>query len=353
MTRDPTHRDGPTLVVAGVGRFGALHVRVWSEAGARVVGLCDPDTDRLAEVAMRFGVDRRHCDLARLLEDVRPEAVVVASDEATHAELALAALRAGCHVFVEKPLALSSDDAWRVRDAAAAAGRQVVVGQISRFADPYRRLRDGVRTDRVGSLRALRLRRDFSRAWLAAFGDRVHPVWESCIHDIDLAVCFTGRPAQRAVAVEATVPGVAAPAVVSALLEFDDGVVATIESAWLVPDTAPHTVSGALELSGSIVGEAEVLGTNGVLRQRLVSDALVEWTDGGAAVPDQSLWPEVDGQVGGALRREVEYAIGVFNGRRAPDAMPLDEACWGVAAAEAVVTSLRTRAPVTVRGSDR
>ncbi|MQA85562.1 MAG: hypothetical protein GEV03_13265 [Streptosporangiales bacterium] len=353
MTGRARHRDEPRVVVVGVGRFGALHVRVWSEAGARIVGLCDLDESRLAEVAGRFGVDRADTDAALLLAKVRPDAVVVAADEAVHADLAIASLRAGCHVFVEKPLALSSDDALRVRDAAAGAGRQVVAGQISRFAALYTRLRDGVRAGRVGSLRALRLRRDFSRAWLAAFGDRVHPVWESCIHDIDLAVCLTGRPARRAVAMESTIPGSAQPAVVSALLDFDGGVVATVESAWLVPDSAPHTISGVLELAGSIVGEAEVLGTGGVLRQRLVSDALVEWTDDGIGAPDLSLWPEEDGRVGGALRREVDYAIEVFAGRRAPDRMPLEEACWGVAAAEAVVASLGSREPVRVRGCDR
>jgi hypothetical protein len=143
--------------------------------------------------------------------------------------------------------------------------------------------------------------------------------------------------------------GDAAPSVVSALLEFHSGVTATVESAWLIPATAPGTLDdGPLALDGAIVGEAEVLGLAGVLNQRLVSDALVEWTPAGVRVPDLSLWPEEDGVVGGALRREVGYAIGVFTGRRRPDVMPLEEACWGVAAAEAMVTSADTGRPVTL-----
>jgi hypothetical protein len=127
-------------------------------------------------------------------------------------------------------------------------------------------------------------------------------------------------------------------------------VIATVESAWLVPAAAPGTLDdGPLALDGAIVGEAEVLGLAGVLRQRLVSDALVEWTAAGVQAPDLSLWPEEDGAVGGALRREVAYAIAVCTGRREPDLMPVEEACWGVEAAEAVVESLRTGAPVTLR----
>jgi predicted dehydrogenase len=339
---------GPRVVVAGVGRFGALHARVWRELGAEVVGLCDVDERRVREVAADLGVDAVSVDLPSLLSRVRPDVVVVVSDESTHTELTVTALESGCHVFVEKPLAMSSADAWRIFATSRAAAREVVAGQISRFAAPYVRMQQTLRAGRVGRLCSLRLRRDFSRQWFLAFGDRVHPVWESCIHDIDLAVSFAGRPVRRATAVAARAAEDEAPSVVSALLEFEGGVIATVESAWLVPDSAPRTLAGALALEGAIVAEAEVLGAEGIIRQRLVADDLVEWTNTGAFVPDLSLWPEEDGTVGGALRQEVAYAIDVFLGRRAPDRVPLREVCWGVEAAEAVVASLAAGAPVDV-----
>jgi predicted dehydrogenase len=339
---------GPRVVVVGVGRFGALHARVWRELGADVVGLCDVDERRLEVIAPEFGVAAVATDLPDLLPRVEADVVVVASDESTHADLALTALEGGCHVFVEKPLALSSADAWRVSAAAGAAGRQVVAGQISRFAAPYVRMQQTLGAGRIGRLCSLRLRRDFSRQWFLTFGDRVHPVWESCIHDLDLAVSFAGQPVRRVTAVAARAADDEEPSVISALLEFQGGVIATVESAWLVPDSAPRTLAGALALDGTIVAEAEVLGADGILRQRLVADNLVEWTTAGAFVPDLSLWPEEDGTVGGALRRDVAYAIDVVAGRRAPDRVPLEEVCWGVEAAEAVEASLATGAPVDV-----
>lgn len=344
---------GLRVVVVGVGRFGALHARVWRELGVDVVGLCDIDEGRLDQVAREFGVQAVSTGLADLLARVEADVVVVASDESTHADLTVTALEAGCHVFVEKPLALSGADAWRVSAAAGAAAREVVAGQISRFAAPYLRMRQTLSAGGVGRLCALRLRRDFSRQWFLSFGDRVHPVWESCIHDIDLAVSFAGRPVRRATAVAARAADGEEPSVISALLEFEGGVIATVESAWLLPDSAPRTLAGALALDGSIVAEAEVLGTDGVLRQRLVADNLVEWTSAGAFVPDLSLWPEEDGAVGGALRQEVAYAIDVFLGRRAADRVPLHEVCWGIEAAEAVVASLTAGAPVDLPGAAR
>ena len=103
-------QDQPTVVVAGLGRFGALHARVWAEAGARIVGMCDVDLARVRSIAAQFAVEIHDTSLHSLLERVTPDAVVVATDEASHAGLVIAALEAGCHVFVEKPLALASDD---------------------------------------------------------------------------------------------------------------------------------------------------------------------------------------------------------------------------------------------------
>jgi hypothetical protein len=161
------------------------------------------------------------------------------------------------------------------------------------------------------------------------------------------------QPVRRVMAMQSAAALDAAPSVVSSLVEFEGGVSATIESAWLLPESAPQTLSGALELSGAIAGEMEVLGLDGVLRQRLVGDNLVEWTNEGSFVPDLSLWPDDDGVVGGALRREVDYALDVFDGRRPADRVPLHEVCWGVAAAEAVVESLRRGEVVTVAGDQR
>lgn len=336
------------VVIAGTGRFGALHARVWGDAGAEIVGLCDVDQGRLQRVAGELGVEQVSTEVEPLLDATHPDVVLVASDEASHVPLTIAALTHGCHVFVEKPLALSSSDAWQVSEVARQADRQVVAGQISRFASPYVRMRTSLQSGKIGTLCNLRLRRDFSREWFASFGDRVHPVWESCIHDIDLAVSFVGRPVRRVMAMQSSAAGSAARSVVSALLEFEGGVIATVESAWLLPRSAPQTLVGALALEGSIVGEVEALGLDGVLRQRLVNDGLLEWTSAGAFAPDLSLWPEEDGEVRGALRREVEYAIGVFTGRRSPDMVPLEEVCWGVAAAEAVVRALQSGDPVEV-----
>ncbi|WP_084697295.1 Gfo/Idh/MocA family protein [Glaciibacter superstes] len=336
------------VVVAGAGRFGSLHVRTWREAGADVVAVVDADASRAAAVASRFDIAVSGDDLARVLAEAKPDAVVVASDESTHTVVARTAIAAGCHVFVEKPLALSGRDAKETIDAAESQGLHVIAGQISRFAQPYVYLKQAISSGRLGELWTVRLRRDFTRSWLNDFGSRVHPVWESCIHDIDLALYLTGEQPQRVFAVQTRQGTDVVPSAVSVLVELSGGKTATIESAWSVPDRGPQSLAGALDLSGTIAGECEVIGEGGTVKQRLLSDAITEWGDNGVIVPDLSLWPEQMGRIGGALRAEVDHAINVFSGTRGNEIMPHREALWGVQMAEAIIRSLETGLPEKV-----
>jgi predicted dehydrogenase len=334
--------DRLRVALAGAGRFGALHLRAMTGLPVEVVALCDPDAARAAEVAARHGVPRRYPDLGELLRSEQVDLVDVVSDEASHARLVAEALRAGSHVFVEKPLALSSADAEELAALADDRGRSVVVGQISRFGAPYAHVRALLDSGERGRVVALRLRRDFSRDWFASFGDRVHPVWESGIHDIDLAVWYAGARCERVHAVAQELSGRRNPDTFSSILEFGNGVVATIESAWLVPAGAPQTLKGALELDGTIDASAEVLCERGTVKQRLVSDALAVWTGEGVAHPETTLWPTVHGRIGGALRDELAYAVEVALGTRPHDVIPLDQAVEGVRIAEAIERSART-----------
>lgn len=339
------------VVIAGAGRFGTLHARVWAEAGAAVHGVVDVDASRAQQLAESIGAHAWGTDLPIVLDQSAARAVIVATDEATHTELATAALEAGVSVFIEKPFALDAASAIRTVELAEARGLHAIAGHISRFAQPYQYARSAIAAGRLGKVWSVRLRRDFSRAWYEDFGHRVHPAWESCVHDVDLALFLTGATPTRVFVTTSMAAGDAHPSVLSALVEFDTGQTATIESAWAVPDRAPQNQAGALALDGTIAAECEVIGSAGVIKQRLVSDALVEWNDQGTAAPDLSLWPESGGQVAGALRAEVDAALQVFTGRAENSTMPHEQAVAGVRLVEAIVESANTREPVVIAQS--
>jgi predicted dehydrogenase len=99
-----------TLGIAGLGPWGANLARNFNDL-ARLAWVCDTGDARLEEAAARFPDARATTRLDELLEDEAVDAVVVATNVPTHAELARRALAAGKHVFVEKPMALRGDDA--------------------------------------------------------------------------------------------------------------------------------------------------------------------------------------------------------------------------------------------------
>ena len=108
----------------GYGRFGRFLHSAW---GDQVAGLCD----RVRIEAPEFPA-RTYIDTAAFLEDPEVAIVCVATEPATHAALAVGALEAGKHVIVEKPLALTMEDARRVIDAAADTGLVATVDHVLR-----------------------------------------------------------------------------------------------------------------------------------------------------------------------------------------------------------------------------
>jgi predicted dehydrogenase len=93
-----------------------------------VIALADVDLDRLGRVAELFGVDRRYGGHADLLADETIEAVGVCVPAAEHLEVGLAALDAGKHLLLEKPIALSLGEADRWIDRAARSSRKAILG---------------------------------------------------------------------------------------------------------------------------------------------------------------------------------------------------------------------------------
>lgn len=116
--------------VIGAGVFGGYHARQYARlAGVTFQGVYDIHPDRAAKVAMPLG-GRAFADLESFLDAV--DVVTVASPASHHAGQALAAVAAGRHVYVEKPIAISVADADRVRVAAAKAGVIVACGHQER-----------------------------------------------------------------------------------------------------------------------------------------------------------------------------------------------------------------------------
>ncbi|MBI3300951.1 MAG: Gfo/Idh/MocA family oxidoreductase [Deltaproteobacteria bacterium] len=175
--------------------MGEIHRQVVRNLkGVKVVGVIDTDVSRAKAFAARGEFGLVAGDLESLLELARPDAVHVVTPPATHATLACTALRAGCHVFVEKPMALTAQEADLVL-AAVEHGRILTVGHNHLF-DPvvreaYARVAEG-RLGQLVGLDAFHGALPGLPAWLSELPSG--PWIEDAPHPLYLSQLFMGNP---------------------------------------------------------------------------------------------------------------------------------------------------------------
>jgi predicted dehydrogenase len=126
------------VLVAGLGNMGQSHALAYHHNPAfRIVGLVNRTPVTLPEALRGYP---QTDDYAEALARLKPDLVCIATYTDSHADYAVAAMQAGAHVFVEKPLATTLADAQRVADCAGRTGRKVVVGYILRHHPSWQRL---------------------------------------------------------------------------------------------------------------------------------------------------------------------------------------------------------------------
>jgi len=147
----------------------------------------DTDPSRLAAVLRAYPTIR----LATALEDVLPavDAVVIATPSATHARLALTAIHAGRHVFVEKPLATSVADCQKLVDAADAHGVLLMSGHTFEHNAAVWKLRELVTTGQLGEIQYV----DCARLSLGLYQPDVNVIWDLAPHDVSIVNFLLGR----------------------------------------------------------------------------------------------------------------------------------------------------------------
>lgn len=243
------------LAILGVGHFGRFHaVKAAAHPRVRLVGLADADAARAATVAAEVGAAVLSPEAAIAAAD----AVIIAAPTRFHHGLAMAALAAGRHVFIEKPIAATLGEADAL--IAAAQGRVLQVGHIERFSAAFRAVVEAPAGGRALSWDAVRA---------APFRPRsldVSVVLDLMIHDIDLVLTLAGEEPSGIEAVGAAVAS-DLPDFAVARLRFAGGRAAVITAS---------RVSLAMER------RLRVLGTEGEMSVNFLDRSLAVLRRGGA-----------------------------------------------------------------------
>ncbi len=305
-------------VVFGLGNAGRQFVGFLNgrpEDTARIVAAVDP-SDAARQIA------KSECGLAAFESpdaalELRPDFVVVATTNAAHRDLVVAAAEAGCHVFCEKPVALDLESADTMIDAVARAGVISVVNYVMRFIEPYRRIKAMIDEGELG--RILSVSHQKVRGFGLAAGGTTHPavaapelsggwtVHHAC-HDLDFLYWALG-PFESAYGL--TGSSVEAPAggrheeVVEGLLRTRSGSIASIFDSVAILRSHFTRVVGT---KGSVLLTGEHKNTLFLHRR-----------EAGPASPEAVVLPGVDTKpAGGGLSHFVECLV---NGTESPHDM--------------------------------
>jgi len=187
--------------IAGLGRLGRRHAQTLARAtrGCVLASACSPLAQEREMACREFGVARTHERFEQFIADPELDAVVLVTPTPLHAEQTIAALRAGKHVFVEKPLALNTEDCERVEAVARAhPGQVAMVGFVRRFDPSYRHAHDAIAQGRIGRPFFVRSQtcdqNDDSGAFIR-FAPTSGGIFMDCsVHDIDLARWLLAGP---------------------------------------------------------------------------------------------------------------------------------------------------------------
>jgi UDP-N-acetylglucosamine 3-dehydrogenase len=266
-------------------------------------------SQRLTELADRYDVAGRYTDYRALLADSSVDAVSITTHVPDHCDIAVAALRAGKHVLLEKPMAPTVSECDRIVQAAQQNDGQFMVGHICRFDPRVALAKQAIDEGRLGRIISLHARRNLSKAIGEANLDKISALMGDGIHDADLMLWFTGAAPISVYAQEVHPGPCEHPDGAWAMMRLDNGAVGVIESIWHLPNSTPYAIDARME----------VIGTEGALYVNCGQAGLEIHAADGLSMPDTMYWPSVFGQRFGILRAELEYFADCIARGEAPD----------------------------------
>ena len=227
------------VAVIGVGAMGRNHARVYSELpDVELVAVSDSEKTLVDATAEKHNI-RAYANYREMLEKGKPEAVSIAVPTAMHEEVGLAAIDAGVHVLMEKPIAATVEEGRRLIEKAHTMKKQLMVGHIVRFNPAMQVLKQKLMAGELGRIFQIFCRR--AGPFPARIRD-VGVVIDLAPHDIDTMRYLAGTEPTRVYAETEQRIHTDHEDLLWGTLRFADGVVGSLEINWLTPTKIRETL---------------------------------------------------------------------------------------------------------------
>ncbi|MFP4646508.1 MAG: Gfo/Idh/MocA family protein [Candidatus Acetothermia bacterium] len=289
--------------VIGAGFFGQKHARVYDQLSAsELLGVCDLDYGKAQKLASEL-----NCEAYQRAEEVfgNPEIDVVniCVPDDSHRRPFLDALKADKHVLIEKPLADTLADARELLQASRGYQKKTMVGHLVRFDPRSIKARETISRGEIGDIIHVISRRNSPRTGAQHYAEHCELLTHSGVHDLDLIRWLVDSEYASVYAKDRSgflaAEGLEVRDSVLALFQFESGVIYNFENSWVLPENFPSILDA----------KVEIVGSEGSLTIDVFQQGLDFYSSAGVQHPDLYHWPELEGQVEGAIRREIDHFV--------------------------------------------
>lgn len=231
--------DRIRIMIVGCGNMGSSHARAYHKmSDFEIVGVADRGPENRGRLAAELGGVAQFDSFEKAMAATQPDAVCIATYPDTHAVYALQALNTGCHVFVEKPLAFTVEEAQAVASLALAKNLKVVVGYILRVHPAWQKFIEIART--LGKPLVMRMnlnQQSSAEGWQGHkhLMESMSPIVDCGVHYVDVMCQMTGANPLQVHAIGARLSDEIVPQMYNygqLQITFDDGSVGWYEAGW-------------------------------------------------------------------------------------------------------------------------
>jgi UDP-N-acetylglucosamine 3-dehydrogenase len=234
----------------GAGMMGQVHAEAYAQVqGARLVGIADVNLETAQTAAGKAGVNFYN-NLEELAAKENPDIIDICLPTHLHKTYVIKAAKLGKHIFCEKPIAGTSEEADSMIDACQKAGVRLMIGHVLRFFPDYVKAKQMVEANKIGKVGTVRMKRESSmptgsQNWYQNFALSGGVILDLIIHDLDW-LRWTFGDVERVYAKSLIAKEGASVDLAFLSLRMKNGIIAHVSGSW----AQPEGFSTFLELAG-------------------------------------------------------------------------------------------------------
>ena len=301
----------------GCGIWGSIHAQTYSSSQfTKLVAICDQNKDRAEQFSGKYDSDSYTTDYHEILSNPEISAVSIATPDHTHTPIVMDALKAGKHVLVEKPLAMTVHECEKILDERDAAGTILMVDFHNRWNIPFMEIKKMLESGELGELQMINVRLNdtiYVPTQMLSWAAESSPAHFLGSHVVDLLRWLSGDEIIKVYSVSRSAilkqKGINTPDFYQTILELSHGATAYVENCWIVAENAPNV----FEFKGEFIGSKGSTYVN-ISHHRMIE----KYTEEGAGFPDVTGFVDRYGKAIGFCTASIEHFIDCILQNTAP-----------------------------------